>query len=332
MRSLETIINLIGLKSTDPQLIAAFKENNIAAPPKSVNANQGSKTCRDKITGFEYLFRFDIVHDKFYPPISPRNDDYTFEAYLSGISLYDNDKSFLKKYGAQPLEFWGTHIHPNSSFEEAMTYFNNSYKENKYDIFFKKSLNEIAGIKAWFTSDEKIVKAIELAIIETPEIFSHYDFKRDNPHNSTKEAYTLLVKWMFDNKLLKLPQDVYEQTLSLDYNEILEFTETHLHNHVWDSQIVDMPHLRRYLYTIKTANKVEDEQGNEVDVYIKHIFIKAAGAWEKYQEIYHGNRRESVVNILDNFVASLRLNEQQTQTFFSYLSENFELYKRLNHQ
>ena len=56
------IINLIGSKSTDQNILQWFEKYELKKPPKTINANQGSKSFDDKQNELSYYFFFDITN------------------------------------------------------------------------------------------------------------------------------------------------------------------------------------------------------------------------------------------------------------------------------
>jgi hypothetical protein len=47
--TLTNLINLIGLKSTDPKIATWFETYNLGKPPKTINSNQDTKGATDKV-------------------------------------------------------------------------------------------------------------------------------------------------------------------------------------------------------------------------------------------------------------------------------------------
>lgn len=80
--TLQDLVCLIGAKSMNLRIAQLFEQNNLGKPPKKIISNQGQKAFKDKQQLIDYIFKFDITNDKYYPPVSVRNDDYTFDNYL----------------------------------------------------------------------------------------------------------------------------------------------------------------------------------------------------------------------------------------------------------
>ena len=64
------LVSLIGAKGSDSQLVDWFEKHGIGKPPVSVTANQGTKSVKDKRHEMEHYFAFDIINDRFYPPVA----------------------------------------------------------------------------------------------------------------------------------------------------------------------------------------------------------------------------------------------------------------------
>lgn len=96
------IIELIGLKSTEPKLIAFFEKYGLKAP-KTVNANSSGKAIRHKEYNIDFDFHYDIVNDAFYPPVSPKKTIMTL-LLIYGISTYTHQKKI-----SDPVNFGTLH-------------------------------------------------------------------------------------------------------------------------------------------------------------------------------------------------------------------------------
>ena len=319
--TLANLTKLIALKSTDERITTWFETHNLGKPPKSVNANQGEKYLKDKINNLEYKFKFDITNDKFSPPVSPKNDDYNFICYLSAI-IYNDKKGFTI-----PENFWEGYIKNNPDYDDYLNFFENPNIQSNGNVFFEKKLNEIACIKVWFNKKKNKPDAIQLEIIEECSIIEHHWFKVLNQYNTTKPAYTLLVKWLFDNKYLLLPERVYDFGLSKNHSEILEFTATYLKNHIWDNQITNEYCLRSFLYKISSNNNIEISETEKVNVYLPFLYLKAAGVWDQHQKIYNSNDQDRFEKS-DALAESTKLNDIQIQSFLHTITQMFELFKK----
>ena len=317
------IINLIGSKSTDQNILQWFEKYELKKPPKTINANQGSKSFDDKQNELSYYFSFDITNDEFYPPKSAKNDDYTFDCYLKSVSVFERNK---KGNTEKPNGFWENYINPNSTYEECCTFFNNEAKHTDYYTFFRKSLNDIVEIKVWMTPNKEQIRTIELCIKEEVEIFSIYNFKENNEHNTVKQAYLLIVKWLFDNHFLLLSEEVYSKGLSLDIQEIRVFVSLNLLNHIWDNQIdlFKEPDLYKFLFSVNSNSNIELINGEKMNVYARNLFLQEAGVWEEHQRIY--NDAYDTEKLL-NLEKSTFLNEKESRAFVNTLTNLYNHYK-----
>ncbi len=323
MVTIHEIIALMGQKSTSPDVAALFETLRLGKPPKSVNANQSEKGFADKTTQLSFNFKFGITNDLFYPPVSPKEDDYNFDCYLSSVVLFSASRGRKKTPDPKPAGFWDGFVSPDASYETLMAFIGPDARNGKKVL--RKSLNDIADIMIWTEDETMAISAMELRLNEAREIFSQYDFVEKYTAKSVRQAYTLLVKWLFDNRYLLLPEEVYQHELPADHATILDFTNKYLKNHIWDSQLIADDELISFLYKIASNRTIELSNGESMNVYIKHLCIKSAGQWEAHQEIY--NRSE--FKELDNFEGSIQLNDQQQQHFLQTLTQTFELFRQI---
>src|SRR5687768_14522584 len=103
----QDLIQLIGLKSTDPQLLAHFEKYGLNKPPKSLTPNNSSKIIYDKERNLSYAFSFEVRNDRFYPPmdVDAKNPDYKFVAWLTEISFLYKEPS-AGKPDPKDATFW----------------------------------------------------------------------------------------------------------------------------------------------------------------------------------------------------------------------------------
>lgn len=313
----------MGLKSTTPEIVQLFETCGLGKPPKSINANQSRKSFEDKQNKLSFGFKFDITNDQFYPPVSPKQDDYNFNCYLSSVVLFSEGSGRRKAPDPKPASFWEGFISPQSSYDECLEFC--GIDGETPATFMKKTLNNVATIAIWFSEAHGRITNMELRIIEAREIFSGYNFEVRNTHNTVKQAYTLLVKWLFDNRYLLLPEQAYEETLSLDHAAILDFTGKYLKNHIWTTQLTDDPTLISFLYKIASNRTITAPDGEGINVYIKHLYIKASGKREQHQEIYQNDKME----VLDDFERNILLDALQSKAFLQTLTDMFELFKTI---
>lgn len=317
--TIHDLISLMGTKSTDPAISQLFETYGLGKPPKTVNANQGSKGFIDKQNKLSFTFKFDITNDLFYPPVSPKKDDYNFESHLSTIVLYSEDKK--KTPDPKPATFWDGFIHPAATYEDCLAFF--SAEKNEKTIF-RKPVSDVAEVVVWLSKDKSRITDMELRLKEDREIFSQYDFNQTSQQNTIKQAYPLLVKWLFDNRYLVLPEDAYGESLSVDHAMLLDFTGRYLKHHIWDSQVIDDPELVLFLFNIARSSTITLADGKKVSIYIKILYIQVAGKAEERQYLYDNGTMEEV----DALERSLWLDEAQCRSFLQILSDTFTLFKQ----
>ncbi|NLR68881.1 hypothetical protein HGH92_31560 [Chitinophaga varians] len=313
------LISLMGAKSTDPAISQLFETYGLGKPPKTVNANQGSKGFKDKQQNLSFTFKFDITNDRFYPPVSPKKDDYNFESHLSSVVLYSEDRK--KTPDPKPAVFWEGFIHPLATYEDCLAFF--SLEKNGKNIL-RKPVSDVAEVVLWLSQDKSRITDMELRLKEDREIFSRYDFNQTSQLNTIKQAYPLLVKWLFDNRYLVLPEDVYREPLSVDHAALVDFTGRYLKNHIWDTQVVDDPELVSFLFKIARSSTITLPGDKKINIYIKTLYIKVAGKAEQRQELYDNGTMDDV----DALERSLWLDETQCKVFLQTLTDTFALFKQ----
>ena len=329
MKFLE-LIQLIGLQSTNPKMQTWFETYNLGKLPKTITCNQGDKHFNDKPNLVSYKFKYDIIHKDYYPPISTKNNNYTFNVFLTCIIVFSNYGKNKKKFvDPKPDSFWEGFVNPKSSFEECLAFFDNKVKESIYDgdllhYYFEKKLSDLVVVTLFYAADKSGIKEIDLELIEHCEAFGQSDFSKTNEYNTVKQAYLLVVKWLFDNDYL-IQNENFPKTLSFDTNEIIYFISIYLQNHVWDNQIKEIPLLFGFLLNIRSSMKITTHNGIEIDLWIKDLFVKAAGKFEERNNTYKPELRN--YEDVEKLEKSIYLTENQSKIFFKILDESFELYK-----
>ncbi|WP_282630667.1 hypothetical protein [Empedobacter sedimenti] len=305
-------IPLIGLKNTDPELLAFFEEHNLGKPPKTLNANQGTKGMKGLPKEISFRFGFDIKNDAFYPPISPKNDNYNFEAYVENIAIYGNS---IKKLGLSP-DFWEGLIQPNATYEE----FKNYFSVDDGATFGVKSLTDLCIINGWFNDAKNEISALKLSIKTDWELMSYIDFAKDNEHNSLKHADALIVKWLFDMKFFNLQESVYHENLSYQLEDILDFTKKHLKNHVWISQLNQERSLGVFISNLMKNTSYKTKNEESVTLFFDDQYIKASGQWQKYEE----EKEKGDYKKLGEFEKGLLLTDVQSKSLLEDVTQQYK--------
>ncbi|NML38839.1 hypothetical protein HHL17_16655 [Chitinophaga sp. G-6-1-13] len=319
--TVHNLINLMGTKSTDPAISQLFETFGLGKPPKTVNANQGDKGFKDKLNNLKFGFKFNITNDRFYPPVSPKKDDYNFECYMHSVVLYSEDRK--KAPDPKPAAFWEGFIHPSGTYDDCLAFFGQEKFADPRPIF-EKQVSDIAKVMVWMSQDGSRITDMELRLDEAREIFSQYDFNDSDKYNTVRQAYTLLVKWLLDSRFLILPEEAYREPLNTDHAAILDFTGRYLKRHIWDTQLIADPVVISFLYHISSNRTIILPDGEKVNVYIKNLYIKVAGKAAQRQELYDNSTMDEV----DALERSLWLDEAQCEVFLQTLSETFALFKQ----
>lgn len=307
------IIELIGLKSTEPKLIAFFEKYGLKAP-KTVNANSSGKAIRHKEYNIDFDFHYDIVNDAFYPPVSPKKNDYDFVAYLRDIYIYSSKKDL------RPSEFWDVTPSTNASYEEFENYFGKITKG-----YFKKTYNNLVQITAEYDVKKNKCEYISAGIIQEREIISYLFFDSNNEYNLCPEAYTFLIKWLFDNRFLDIDDKIYDFGLESSHEAILEFVQLHLKNRLWKNQLKEMPNLFDFLNTIRSGNKIwRDNDKQQVIFYQKELFLIATDNFEQYRKLFYEDIYEA-----DELCRSTRFTSETAKSYLNLLNERFEMFPKI---
>ncbi|MDR2875256.1 MAG: hypothetical protein LBV44_04945 [Methylobacillus sp.] len=329
----DDIIGLIGLKSTAPELLQFFAAADLDTPPQLITANQGNQSIKDKQRKLDFQFKFNIINEKFYPPVSPKKDNYRFECYLTQATLFSEDSSKKKKADPKPADFWLGFINPQSSYDQCLaalpgaTVSDQTYKGEPLHTIISKKLNGLVELTLWLEPDHSRITTMELSLIEDWELYGHLYF--NGGLGAIEQSYiALLVKWLFDRKYLLLPDEAYRETLNFDKAVLLEFSAKYLKNHIWKTQLIDAPFLRYFLSHIRTNKNIEDAQK---DMFIDHLYIRAAEKWADYKALNKrdGNYSEAT-KALNDFKNNFPfLDEAQSKAFMQRLSSLFEDFKQV---
>lgn len=312
------VLGLIGTASTDAALAGWFAAHGLAAPPKSITANQGRKSVKDRARGMEYHFAFDIINDRFYPPRALKNG--SLECSLQAVSLYAYSP---KRPAAQPAAFWGDWPGPEATLADCMAFFDGRSSDYGDTRLFHRAIGGTVELKLWFSLTKQRVETIDARLIEDRQFIGWHDFDPDNPHNTTKPASTQLVKWLFDAGHLRLDAALQQRGLADDHGAILAFVQTHLNGHVWASQLSDDPALREVLAHTQTSRPLRLKNGQSLVLLAKHLHLKAAGVWDAYQRLYDDDTLEDWGGSIAAFEQGVVLTPAQRQRFRDMLGEAY---------
>lgn len=309
------IIALIGLSSTDPKLVAFFEKQGLKAP-KTVNANASGKAIRHKEYQIDFDFDYDIINEAYYPPVSPKNDDYNFIAYLKNVYFYLPSKS-----DTRPNDFWDVTPNPLASYEDFENYFGKIDK-----VYFEKAYNDFINITAEYDVKKRKCVHIAAGIKQEREIINSCFFNPNNEHNLWPEAYTFLIKWLFDHRFLNIDDQVYNLGLAPTHQAILAFVQSQLKNRLWKNQLKEVPHLFPFLKTISSNNSVKkDENKQPVIFYQNHLFLMATGNYEQYKKLY----TEDIFKA-DDLCKSISFTPETAQSYLNLLTDRFEIFPKIN--
>lgn len=306
------IIELIGLPSTDVKLLAFFEKYGLKKPPKTVNSNSSGVAISYKEYQIDFDFDFDIINEAFYPPISPKKNDYDFIAYLKAVYFY-----LPKKNDTRTNDFWDITPNPKGEFEEYENYFGKIDKG-----YFRKTYNELINIVAHFEVKKNKFEYVSFIIKQEQEIISTDFFDQNNEYNLWPEAYTFLIKWLFDNRFLNISDEIYDLGLEPSHQAILAFVQSNLKNKLWQNQLKEVPNLYPFLNTIRSNNKIwKDENKNPVVFYQNNLFLIATGNFEQYNKLFYED-----IDKADALCRSARFTPETAQIYLNLLTDRFAIF------
>ncbi|GAA4023663.1 hypothetical protein GCM10022386_03330 [Flavobacterium cheonhonense] len=306
------IIELIGLLSTDVKLLAFFEKYGLKKPPKTVNSNSCGIAIRHKDYQIDFDFDYDIINEAFYPPVSPKNNDYYFIAYLKAVYFY-----LPKKNDTRTNDFWDITPNPKGEFEQFENYFGKI--DNGY---FKKTYSELINIVAQYEIKKNKCEYVSFIIKQEREIISSDFFDQNNEYNLWPEAYTFLIKWLFDNRFLNISDKIYNHGLEPSHQVILEFVQSNLKNKLWQNQLKEVPNLYQFLNAIRSNNKIwKDENKDQVVFYQNNLFLIATGNFEQYNKLFYED-----IDKADELCKSARFTPETAQIYLNLLTDRFAIF------
>lgn len=292
--TINKLLSLLGLRSDHPKILDFFSRLALENPPAfGIYRNQVIK-IKHLETNWIFCFKTRLINDRFFPPKATTENKYPF--YLAGITLYRRKQNLI----AVDDKFWQGWISPQGTEEQFIRYFgldnHPAYKgmllkEMKDLDPFKwgrspirmayKNLGDEQRFSVRFNVEKKAVHLIELQIAQHSPILQALAFQ---PSTSDQQAYLLLIKWLFDQGLLALPEIEYQHKF-LDFHEIKKFVDEKLNGHLWNNQLTrwDLP-FRRFLDKLFSPYAYQYlDTKHLIFPYLNKLLLSAAGQWRKFQ-------------------------------------------------
>lgn len=309
------LIELIGLSSTDPKLVSFFEKYQLGKLPKTITPNQGTKSIIYKPLNISFWFKYDITNDRFQPPISPKNDDYKFVAYLSSIQFTHQDDS-AKKPDPKPQDFWDVIPAPVLSveaIEKIMGEATNTYSDQ---TIYEMKMDPDTVLKVFYTWDKKknLSAGSAVSVIEQSELIESVYFESRYNQESfpfSKRCANVMVKWLFDRRFLCLSDAIYKDGLAEDSDTIVKFVHQYLNGHVWNNQLMHVDYLRSFLYYLPSNTNFYDHQNNKHSFYIRDIILICLDKKERFDLLYNQDIRQSD-QFLNDIIFDSRLYNQMS--------------------
>ena len=313
--------DLIGLPATDPKVLEYFAKYELGKVPKTANTSCAvmGKTIEDKERNIIFSFKWDLTNDRFYPPVSPKKDNYNFNLFLSKISIGRNYPR--KRFYFNDPDFYDVTHSLDTSYDALVKLYGEPDK--RYNVVFSKNLTSDFRLRVFY--DPKIDSCIEITyeIITCAHFLNHYDFNQNEQSYVQDEALScMLVKWLYDNHYLKI-DDKYYQTKVLNTKEsVRNLVNQALRGHLWDNQITAEPLLRNFLFYVGSARTLKNENGEEVSFYNKPLILRQFGLFEEWDALGNTEKQNQVL-------LKIVMNEESYAAYYKTMNENFELFKQL---
>ena len=320
------LIGLLGLSSTDPKIIQFFEHYDLGKLPKTITANQGTKSIIYRPLNISFWFKYDIKNDHFQPPISTSNDSGKFVAYLCSIMFTHVDHS-SKHPDSKPNDFWDVLPLPTASHEEVEQLMGKPTYENEVEKAYAMSegTENILTIKYTQSSKGNVSYSSWIAIKQQSEIISRDFFNRSHEFENfpfLRSGHTAIIKWLFDNQLLLIDKDLYQKGLKPDSEEILDFVEKHLNNHLWKNQLADVEYLSSFLYSITTNRKFTNPEGNPVSFYFRDIILSVLHQKDTFERLIEEN-----YHVADQFLNDIVFDEDLYKKVSFLLTQKLKLFQ-----
>lgn len=322
------LMELIGLATTDVKMVNFFEQHQLGKLPKRITPNQNTKSLIFKPLNISFWFKYDITNNRFQPPISPKNDDYKFVAYLSSIMFTHVDDS-VKKPDPKDDAFWDVIPSPLHSGEEIAKLMGPPTYEIDSLTIYEKIIEEDKVLKVFYNREKKntLTTSCQVSIVEQSEILSRIFFDSKYNHESMvflRNSFAIIIKWLYDNHYLMLDQQIYQRKLANNTDDVLTFIHQELNSHLWSNQLTNETYLGSFLYTISSNRNTYDANGNKVYFYIQDIILDCLGKREEFEKVYEEN-----FNQVDYYLDAIVFDGELYRKVIDQLTIKFKQFKAL---
>lgn len=303
------LLALLGLPVTNSDLILFFEERGLELP-KSIPVMKPNSTTplsiknsvgiRDKEWGFSYYFRSELLNENF--PVMKAGKNYI--PYFSEI-IFDG-KLYQKRERKEPSSFWDVSPAPDSDLERITDYFGKFDTNRKYPQQYA-SFNSQVEIIVTLLPAENRINGYFAKIKETDELLHQSEF--DLKKSSRVHFNAMLIQWLFDNKYLKVSDQLSSVELSYSTAEVLKFIHESLNGHLWEDQLIEDTHLRKFM-----CDSISGKAGFE------KTFYELWGNLDHYETL---NWEEQ-----ERWTAGIPFNEESYSVFHRAMNQSFEEYKK----
>lgn len=319
------LLGLVGLKATDPLVLAHFERYGLGQPPKNLASNNKVKIIEDKERNLSYIFSFDITNDHFYPPVDVglKNPGHKFMAYLSEIGFLSKEPS-IEKPDPKEASFWDLTLPPQASLEQVCQWYGPATGSFQKKLTFKKEIGPMLELEARYNEQKQAFAGNSVSIIEYDEIIGHYYIGKDPYFDFLAHLYAMLIKWLFDNRYLLIGEAINWDGLSANAQKVSDWIQRHLNGHLWDNQVTDTPHLRKFLFTVISNATVTGERGEEIDFSFINTLLRLFGQYEAYKKLNSGQRDQE-----KTMLRNIPFDENSYATFYAEMNRQFSYYGTL---
>jgi hypothetical protein len=331
MKTQHDLINLIGLKITDKNLISHFETVGLKQP-KSSTPNNSSSEINDKANAVQYWFHYEVKNEACYPP-KREGKPAKWITFLNSISFV-NESNILKKADVKPASFWNISPPPTADLAAIKAFYGEPTKTTDDVIYFSKAINDLVEINCQFSVKQQRAQAIWAKIMEQRELISYLYFRNlaagesdDYGSGMAEQNFQcMLIKWLHENKHLNVAQNVI---LPADKPAILNFVQQYLKGRLWQNQLTNQD--RAFAIFVSDGITLTDESGQQFVLRFQEAGLKALGKWPEYQAIEAAGSTdgENYWDKQETYLKNIAINETNYALFANAIDENLALYNRL---
>lgn len=303
------LLKLLGLPVTDLLLMSFFEERGLLLPQNVAVVKPNSMTplsiknsvgIKDKGWGFSYYFRSELINEHF-PVIQ---EDRNYIPYFSQV-IFDG-KLYEKRERKEPATFWDISPAPDSGMESITSHFGQFATDRKFPQLRSSFSPQVEIIVRALLPEENRINGYFATLVESYELLHKSEF--DTRKSRTAKWAAMLIKWLSDHKYLSTTLPLSPELNGI--SEVLDFIHESLNGHLWESQLIGDPQLRRFVRKV-----IEGKSGYESKLY------RFSGKTEPYESLDWEAQTQ--------WIEALPFNEENYAIFKEALNQSFSEYKTL---